>query len=234
MRASPSCPGNRSARSRALWRRVRAILTSARASASCSSKASTSGTVSAMAIPLRCSRRAAMQRRLTAVRQDGSGTGRGSVPTARLSTAAGWRNGRPIHSGGFGAKCDGCYAGRTTRLSPPRSCGWLPPSPEGRMSMPLDHWLALAAASGVLLAIPGPTVLLVISYALAHARRSAAAIVAGIALGDLTAMTASVLGLGAALAASAAVFTALRWIGGAYLVYLGVRLCRAPVQAADT
>jgi threonine/homoserine/homoserine lactone efflux protein len=92
-----------------------------------------------------------------------------------------------------------------------------------------DHWLAFVAASAVLLAIPGPTVLLVISYALGHGRKPAAAIVAGVALGDLTAMTASMLGLGAVLATSAAIFTALRWIGGAYLVYLGIKLWRAPV-----
>jgi threonine/homoserine/homoserine lactone efflux protein len=94
----------------------------------------------------------------------------------------------------------------------------------------LDHWLAFVAASSVILVIPGPTVLLVISYALAHGRKPAAAIVAGVALGDLTAMTASMLGLGAILAASAAVFRVLRWFGGAYLIYLGVRLWRAPVQ----
>ena len=98
--------------------------------------------------------------------------------------------------------------------------------------MPLDHWLAFVAASAILLAIPGPTVLLVISYALGHGRRPAAAIVAGVALGDITSMTASMLGLGAVLAASALVFTALRWIGGAYLIYLGVKLWRAPVAAA--
>jgi threonine/homoserine/homoserine lactone efflux protein len=97
--------------------------------------------------------------------------------------------------------------------------------------MSLDYWLAFAAASAVLLAIPGPTVLLVISYALSHGRKPAAAIVAGVALGDLTAMTASMLGLGAVLAASAAIFTLLRWIGGAYLVYLGIKLWRAPVDA---
>lgn len=95
--------------------------------------------------------------------------------------------------------------------------------------MPIDHWLAFVLASVVLLAIPGPTVLLIISYALGHGRRPAAAIVAGVALGDVTSMTASMLGLGAVLAASAAVFTALRWIGGAYLIYLGVKLWRAPV-----
>jgi len=88
--------------------------------------------------------------------------------------------------------------------------------------MSLDHWLAFVAASAVLLAIPGPTVLLVISYALGHGRKPAAAIVAGVALGDLTAMTASMLGLGAVLAASAAIFTALRWIGGSLLIGAGV------------
>lgn len=95
--------------------------------------------------------------------------------------------------------------------------------------MTFEHWLAFAAASAIMLAIPGPTVLLVISYALGHGRRSAFATVAGVALGDFTAMTASMLGLGALLAASAALFTVLKWIGAAYLIYLGVKLWRAPV-----
>jgi len=99
--------------------------------------------------------------------------------------------------------------------------------------MALEHWLAFVTASAILLAIPGPTVLLIISYALGHGRRPAAAIVAGVALGDLVAMTGSMLGLGAVLAASAAVFTALRWIGSAYLVYLGIKLWRAPVHGAE-
>ncbi len=98
--------------------------------------------------------------------------------------------------------------------------------------MPFDHWLAFVAASAVLLAIPGPTVLLVISYALGHGRKPAAAIVAGVAFGDFTAMTASMLGLGAVLATSASVFTGLRWLGGAYLIYLGIKLWRAPTGAA--
>ena len=95
--------------------------------------------------------------------------------------------------------------------------------------MPMENWLAFVAASAVLIAIPGPTTLLVISYALGHGRKPAAAIAAGVALGDLTAMTASVAGLGAILAASTQLFTALRWIGAAYLVALGFKLWRAPV-----
>ncbi|MBN9030508.1 MAG: lysine transporter LysE [Rhizobiales bacterium 63-7] len=97
--------------------------------------------------------------------------------------------------------------------------------------MSFEHWIAFVAASAVLLAIPGPTILLVISYALGHGRKSASATVAGVALGDFTAMTASMLGLGALLAASAALFTVLKWIGAAYLIYLGVKLWRAPVAA---
>jgi threonine/homoserine/homoserine lactone efflux protein len=95
--------------------------------------------------------------------------------------------------------------------------------------MALNHWLAFVAASAVLLAIPGPTVLLVISYALGHGRRSASSTVAGVALGDFTAMTASMLGLGALLATSTVVFGVLKWVGAAYLVYLGVKLWRTPV-----
>ncbi len=97
--------------------------------------------------------------------------------------------------------------------------------------MSIEHWLAFVAASAVLLAIPGPTILLVISYALGHGRRVTGAIVAGVALGDFTAMTASMLGLGALLAASAEVFTLLKWVGAAYLIYLGIKLWRAPVAA---
>ncbi len=95
--------------------------------------------------------------------------------------------------------------------------------------MSIEHWLAFAAASAVMLAIPGPTILLVISYALGYGRKTALATVPGVALGDLTAMTASILGLGALLATSATAFTVLKWIGGAYLIYLGIRLWRAPV-----
>jgi len=93
----------------------------------------------------------------------------------------------------------------------------------------LETWLAFVAASSVLLVIPGPTITLVISYALTHGKRSAWATVPGVALGDFTALALSLAGLGALLAASALAFTALKWIGAAYLVYLGIKLWRAPV-----
>ncbi|MSP48275.1 MAG: LysE family translocator [Alphaproteobacteria bacterium] len=99
--------------------------------------------------------------------------------------------------------------------------------------MSFETWLAFAVASFVIVTIPGPTVLMVLSYALGHGRRAAYSIVAGVALGDFTAMTASMLGLGALLATSAALFTAVKWIGAAYLVYLGIKLWRAPVESGE-
>lgn len=88
-------------------------------------------------------------------------------------------------------------------------------------------WIAFALASIVLLIIPGPTVLLVVSYALTQGKRVALAMAAGVALGDLTAMTLSLAGLGALMLASATLFTVLKWVGAAYLVYLGIKLWRS-------
>ena len=93
--------------------------------------------------------------------------------------------------------------------------------------MDFQLWLAFVAASTALLLIPGPTVLLVLSYALSQGRRVALATVAGVALGDFIAMTASLAGLGALVLTSAKLFIVLKWIGAAYLVYLGVKLFRS-------
>lgn len=93
--------------------------------------------------------------------------------------------------------------------------------------MPLHLWLAFVAASAVLLVIPGPTILTVISYSVAHGRRANAPLVAAVALGDSTALVVSLLGLGALLATSAFWFTVVKWVGGLYLVWLGVKLLRA-------
>lgn len=100
--------------------------------------------------------------------------------------------------------------------------------------MQLDLWLAFVAASTALLLIPGPTVMLVLSYALSQGRKVAVASATGVALGDLVAMTASLVGLGALVLASATLFGVLKWVGAAYLIWLGVKLIRSADRATLT
>ena len=98
--------------------------------------------------------------------------------------------------------------------------------------MDFQIWLTFVVASLALLLIPGPTVLLVLSYAISQGKRVALATVGGVALGDLIAMCASMAGLGALVLASATLFTVLKWIGAAYLVYLGVKLYKSASTAS--
>lgn len=90
--------------------------------------------------------------------------------------------------------------------------------------MDFATWLTFVAAATALLMIPGPTVLLVLAYALSDGRRVAVPTALGVGAGDLIAMTASVLGLSALVLASATLFTAVKWVGAAYLIYLGIRM----------
>ena len=99
--------------------------------------------------------------------------------------------------------------------------------------MSLEMWLAFAIAAEIILVIPGPTIILVVSQAITHGRPSVMPLVAGVLAGDFTAMTLSLLGLGAVLSASATLFIVLKWIGALYLIYLGVRLWRtAPADGS--
>ena len=93
--------------------------------------------------------------------------------------------------------------------------------------MEFQLWIAFVSASIALLLIPGPTVILVLSYALSQGRKVAVASAAGVALGDLIAMTASLAGLGALVLTSATLFTVIKWVGAVYLVWMGIGMLRA-------
>ncbi len=97
--------------------------------------------------------------------------------------------------------------------------------------MHLDLWLAFVGAAAVLLAIPGPTILTVISYAASQGKKATLPLIAGVALGDSTALFLSLVGLGAVLATSALWFSVVKWTGGLYLLYLGVKMLRAGASA---
>jgi threonine/homoserine/homoserine lactone efflux protein len=93
-----------------------------------------------------------------------------------------------------------------------------------------EHFAAFVLASVILLVIPGPTIIMVITQALAHGRKVAFASVIGVGLGDLLATSLSIAGAGALLAASASLFQVLKFVGAAYLVWIGYKMWRTPVQ----
>ncbi len=90
--------------------------------------------------------------------------------------------------------------------------------------MDISTWAAFVFASFVVLIVPGPTILLVMSYALSHGRKVAFLTASGVALGDLIAMTLSLIGFGALMMASASLFAVVKWVGALYLIYLGISL----------
>jgi threonine/homoserine/homoserine lactone efflux protein len=90
----------------------------------------------------------------------------------------------------------------------------------------LHQVIALFVVAVVLIAVPGPSVLFVVSRGVTLGRRAALATVVGNELGLLVQGTAVAVGLGAIVARSIAVYTAIKLIGAAYLVYLGVQAYR--------
>ncbi|HUO74135.1 MAG TPA: LysE family translocator [Solirubrobacteraceae bacterium] len=92
--------------------------------------------------------------------------------------------------------------------------------------LPTRHFAAFLLTVYVLILIPGPSVLFVVSRGVALGRRAALATVAGNASGFALQLVLVSLGVGAIVARSEAVFTALKLIGAAYLVLLGVRHIR--------
>ncbi len=93
--------------------------------------------------------------------------------------------------------------------------------------MAFDIWIAYFLTATLILVIPGPTIILVVSQAINHGRKSVVPLVCGVVIGDFTAMVLSLFGLGALLSVSAALFSVLKWVGAAYLVYLGINLWRS-------
>jgi threonine/homoserine/homoserine lactone efflux protein len=79
------------------------------------------------------------------------------------------------------------------------------------------------AAALLLLVVPGPAVLYVVTQSVSHGRRAGIASVAGITTGTLVHIAAATVGLSALLASSALAFEVVKYLGAAYLIVMGVR-----------
>jgi threonine/homoserine/homoserine lactone efflux protein len=92
--------------------------------------------------------------------------------------------------------------------------------------VPTSHLLAFALTSFVLIVIPGPSVLFTVSRALTFGRRGAFLSVLGNAAGCYLQVIAVACGVGVLVQRSAEIFTVVKLVGAAYLVYLGIQAIR--------
>jgi len=99
--------------------------------------------------------------------------------------------------------------------------------------MPTPSTFALfAAATIVLLIVPGPAVLYIVTRSVAQGRAAGLVSVLGIHAGSVVHVAFAAVGVSALLYASATAFTVVRYAGAAYLVYLGLRKLLARGDAA--
>jgi len=97
--------------------------------------------------------------------------------------------------------------------------------------MSLSLWLAFFAASWAISFSPGPGAIAVMSASLNHGFARGCFATFGLILGFWTQLVVVAVGLGAVIATSALAFSIVKWLGVAYLVYLGIRQWRAPPLA---
>ena len=100
--------------------------------------------------------------------------------------------------------------------------------------MSFDLYLTFAAASAVLILIPGPAVTVIVANALAHGAGRALVTVAGTSSAILAQLIILTLGLSPLLGLLSDWFEGLRWAGVAYLVYLGLRKWSEPQAPAGS
>jgi threonine/homoserine/homoserine lactone efflux protein len=99
--------------------------------------------------------------------------------------------------------------------------------------MPSPSTLAVfLVAALALLLIPGPAVLYIVARGIGQGRRAALASMLGIEVGTLVHIGAAILGLSALVMSSAVAFSVVKYLGAAYLIYLGVRTLLAGDEAA--
>ena len=100
--------------------------------------------------------------------------------------------------------------------------------------MALHTWLIYFAAALGLSLSPGPNGLLALTHGALHGRRMTLWTIFGGSFGFVAVIALSMFGIGALLKASIVWLTVLKWVGGAYLVWLGIQVWRSPPIGIDT
>ena len=100
--------------------------------------------------------------------------------------------------------------------------------------MAFDTWLIFVAATTGLSLMPGPNGLLALTHGARYGRRLTLFTISGGVLGFVVLLALSMFGIGAVLGASVQALTVMKWIGGAYLVWLGLEVWRSPPPAVES
>ena len=103
--------------------------------------------------------------------------------------------------------------------------------------MHLETWLVYLVACIGLSASPGPNGLLALTHGALHGRRMTLCTIFGGSLGFVAVIALSMFGIGALIQSSLVWLTVLKWLGGAYLVWLGIQVWRSPpldIELANT
>ena len=98
--------------------------------------------------------------------------------------------------------------------------------------MDLNTWALFAFTIAVLIAIPGPLTLLMVNSTINAGLKKSLPIILGGSLASAILITISALGLGAVIAASQSLFTTIKYLGAAYLIYLGLSLWLSAIGQA--
>lgn len=92
--------------------------------------------------------------------------------------------------------------------------------------MSFDIWIAFIVATAIVTSLPGPTMLLVIGHAMVSGSKKTLITISGVILADCVLLCLALIGVGAVLYSSAVAFNFMKWLGVAYLIYIGVKQWR--------
>lgn len=90
--------------------------------------------------------------------------------------------------------------------------------------MSLETWFAFVLTASIILVIPGPTIIYVVGQSLAHGRKASIPLSTGVILGDAICITLSLIGLSTLLSLFSSAFVVIKYLGAAYLIYLGIKM----------
>jgi len=114
-----------------------------------------------------------------------------------------------------------------------RAAPWLHVSRHGGSPLQFDTWLVYLVASIGLSLSPGPNGLLALTHGALHGRRKTLFTIFGGAVGFVMIIALSMFGIGALIKSSVVWLAVLKWLGGAYLVWLGLQVWRSPPIAVE-